>query len=166
CRCATIEFARNVLRYPEANTTEFNKATPQPVVCLLSEQQTVVNLGGTQRLGAYPCQLVPGTKAHAAFGVDVVSERHRHRYEVNNHFRDLPRDHGFVVSGTSPDGNLVEAIELADHPWFVAVQSHPEFLSKPTRPHPLFRDFIRAALERRRGKKNDSEGNRGRVAMV
>lgn len=162
-QCATIEFARNVLNYPEANSTEFNKATPQPVVCLLEEQQAVTKLGGTQRLGAYPCHLVPGTKAHQAYGADVVSERHRHRYEVNNHFRDLLTSRGFVISGTSPDGGLVEAIELAEHPWFVAVQSHPEFLSKPTRPHPLFRDFIGASLRNRRERKEEA---RGRVAVT
>jgi CTP synthase len=163
-QCATIEFARHVVGLPEANSTEFNKSTPHPVVCLLEEQQTVTNLGGTQRLGAYPCHLVPGTKARAAFGVDVISERHRHRYEVNNHFRELLASRGLVFSGTSPDGNLVEAIELPAHPWFVGVQSHPEFLSKPTNPHPLFRDFIGASLEhRRRAKKNES--TRERVAV-
>jgi CTP synthase len=153
-QCATIEFARHVVGLAEANSTEFNKSTPHPVVCLLEEQQAVTHLGGTQRLGAYPCHLKPGTKAHAAFGADVVSERHRHRYEVNNHFRERLASHGLVFSGTSPDGQLVEAIELPGHPWFVGIQSHPEFLSKPTRPHPLFRDFIGASLERRRAKKN------------
>jgi CTP synthase len=153
-QCATIEFARNVVGLIDANSTEFNKATPHPVVCLLEEQQAVTNLGGTQRRGAYPCQLKRGTKAHQAYGVDVVSERHRHRYEVNNHYRDLLASHGLVISGTSPDGNLVEVIELPNHPWFVGVQSHPEFQSKPTDPHPLFRDFIGASLERRRAKKN------------
>ena len=127
-----------------------------PVVCLLGEQQAVTTLGGTQRLGAYPCHLKAGTKARAAYGVDVTSERHRHRYEVNNHYRERLAARGMVFSGTSPDGGLVEAIELADHPWFVAVQSHPEFLSKPTKPHPLFRDFIGASLERRRTKKSDT----------
>jgi len=148
-QCATIEFARNVAGFAEANSTEFNKATPHPVVCLLEEQQTVTNLGGTQRLGAYPCHLLPGTKAHAAYAADVVSERHRHRYEVNNHFRERLASRGLVFSGTSPDGGLVEVIELPSHPWFVAVQSHPEFLSKPTRPHPLFREFVGASLKRR-----------------
>ncbi|MCI0704377.1 MAG: CTP synthase [Planctomycetia bacterium] len=163
-QCATIEFARHVVGLPEANSTEFNKSTPHPVVCLLEEQQTVTTLGGTQRLGAYPCHLVPGTKARAAFGVDVISERHRHRYEVNNHFRDLLASRGMVFSGASPDGSLVEAIELPDHPWFVGVQSHPEFLSKPTEPHPLFRDFIGASLERRRAKKTEAAA-RERVAV-
>ncbi len=164
-QCATIEFTRNVVGLPDANSTEFNKATPQPVVCLLDDQKVVTNLGGTLRLGAYPCRLLPGSKAHRAYGADVVSERHRHRYEVNNAFRELLSAHGLVISGTSPDGSLVEAIELSSHPWFVAVQCHPEFQSKPTRPHPLFRDFIGASLENRRAKKNDAEGAR-RLAVV
>ncbi|HEV3439827.1 MAG TPA: CTP synthase [Gemmata sp.] len=164
-QCATIEFTRNVIGLSEANSTEFNKATPQPVVCLLDDQKMVTNLGGTQRLGAYPCRLLPGTKAHGAYGADIVSERHRHRYEVNNEYRELLSAHGLVISGTSPDGSLVEAIELSGHPWFVAVQCHPEFQSKPTRPHPLFRDFIGASLENRRAKKNDAEGAR-RLAVV
>ncbi len=162
-QCATIEFARDVADMPDANSTEFNKATPYPVVCLLEEQQTVTNVGGTLRLGAYPCKLVPGSKAHQAYGAEEISERHRHRYEVNNHLREKLIASGLVISGTSPDGNLVEVIELANHPWFVAVQSHPEFLSKPTRPHPLFRDFIGASLKHRRAKKNDTEGKGSRL---
>src|SRR5437763_102325 len=134
-QCATIEFARNVIGLDGANSTEFNKATPHPVVCLLSEQVGITNLGGTQRLGAYPCHLVAGTRAHLAYGQDVVSERHRHRYEVNNQYRDRLTAAGLLVSGTTPDGGLVEAIELASHPWFVAVPCHPEFKSKPTRPN-------------------------------
>ena len=164
-QCATIEFARNVAGLPEANSTEFNKSTPDPVVCLLDEQRAITHLGGTQRLGAYLCRLQPGSQAHRAYKADVVSERHRHRYEVNNNYRELLTSHGLVISGTSPDGGLVEAIELPHHPWFVAVQCHPEFQSKPTRPHPLFRDFIGASLENRRGKKNDAEVAR-RVAVA
>ncbi|MBP3957460.1 CTP synthase [Gemmata sp. G18] len=152
-QCATIEFARHVAGLENANSTEFDKASPHPVVCLLEEQAGVTDLGGTQRLGAYPCHLKPNTKARAAFGVDVISERHRHRYEVNNNYRDRLEARGMIFSGTSPDGSLVEAIELRDHPWFVAVQSHPEFQSKPTKPHPLFRDFIGASLDRRRTRK-------------
>ncbi len=147
-QCATIEFARHI-GLENANSTEFDKESPHPVVCLLEEQEGVTDLGGTQRLGAYPCHLKISTKARAAFGVDVVSERHRHRYEVNNKYRERLEARGMVFSGTSPDGGLVEAIELKDHPWFVGVQSHPEFQSKPTKPHPLFRDFIGASLERR-----------------
>jgi CTP synthase len=159
-QCATIEFARNVVSLSEANSTEFNKTTPQPVICMLEEQKDVTNLGGTQRRGAYPCRLLRGTKAHRAYGVDEVSERHRHRYEVNNAYRELLASHGLVISGTSPDGQLVEAIELADHPWFVAVQCHPEFQSKPTRPHPLFRDFIGASLNYRRENGADAGSSR------
>jgi CTP synthase len=154
-QCATIEFARNVLGLPDANSTEFNTKSPDPVVCLLDEQRKVTQLGGTMRRGACACHLLPGTKAHRAYGSDSVSERHRHRYEFNNDYRDRFRDHGMIVSGTSPDGELVEVIELPKHPWFVAVQCHPEFKSKPTKAHPLFRDFIKAGLtfraERKRG---------------
>jgi CTP synthase len=161
-QCATIEFARNVAGLTEANSTEFNKSTPEPVVCLLNEQRAVTDVGGTQRLGSYPCRLLPGSKAHAAYGTDLVGERHRHRYEVNNEYRELLASHGMVISGTSPDGSLVEVIELSNHPWFVAVQCHPEFRSKPTRPHPLFRDFIGASLEnrRRRGDRRQGSGDR------
>ena len=131
---------------PEANSTEFRVDTPDPVVCLMNEQREVTRVGGTMRLGAYPCVLKPGSLARRAFGVDEISERHRHRYEVNNQYRERLEAAGLVVSGTSPDGKLVEAIELHGHPWFVAVQSHPEFLSKPTAAHPLFRDFVGASL--------------------
>ncbi|MBM3983241.1 MAG: CTP synthase [Planctomycetes bacterium] len=160
-QCATIEFARNVAGLDGANSTEFDAASPHPVVCLLEEQQGVTNIGGTQRLGAYPCHLAPGTKARAAYGADVVSERHRHRYEVNNAYRDRLAARGMVFSGTSPSGDLVEAIELRDHPWFVAVQSHPEFQSKPTKAHPLFRDFITASLRHRIVKRTE-----GRIAVA
>lgn len=155
-QCATIEFARHAAGLGGANSTEFDRDTPHPVVCLLEEQVGVTNLGGTQRLGAYPCHLKPGTKARAAYGTDVVSERHRHRYEVNNAYRDRLEAAGLVFSGTSPGGDLVEAIELPNHPWFVAVQSHPEFLSKPTKAHPLFREFIAASLEHKRARRADA----------
>ncbi len=164
-QCATIEFARNVVGLTDANSTEFNKSTTDPVVCLLDEQKAVTNLGGTLRLGAYPCSLLPESKARAAYGTDLVSERHRHRYEVNNAYRELLASNGLMISGTSPDGSLVEVIELPSHPWFVAVQCHPEFRSKPTRPHPLFRDFIGASLENRRAKKSDAEGSRRYAVM-
>ena len=158
-QCATIEFARNVAGLEGANSTEFARDTPHPVVALLDAQRKVTQLGGTMRLGAYPCRLLPGTKARAAYEADEVGERHRHRYEVNNDYRGRLEAGGLVVSGTSPDGALVEAIELPGHPWFVAVQCHPEFRSKPTRPHPLFRDFVGAALAGRR------VGARGRQAV-
>ena len=157
-QCATIEFARNVLDLADANSTEFHKETRHPVVCLMDAQRNVTQVGGTMRLGAYPCVLKPGSLAHRAFGCQQVSERHRHRFEVNNDYRAALEAAGLVVSGTSPDGKLVEAVELANHPWFVAVQSHPEFQSKPTAPHPLFRDFVGASLAARQRKS-------GRVAV-
>jgi len=150
-QCAAIEFARNVLNLAEANSTEFSANTPHPVVCLLDAQRQVTQLGGTMRLGQFPCSLLPGSRAYAAFGQALVHERHRHRYEFNNAYREAFHNAGMIVSGTSPDGLLVEALELADHPWFVSVQSHPEFLSKPTKAHPLFRDFVGAAVARRQG---------------
>jgi CTP synthase len=148
-QCAVVEFARHVIGLPGANSTEFNPSTRSPVICLMEEQKRVTALGGTMRLGAYPCKLVPGTRAAQAYGVEVVSERHRHRYEFNTAYRELFEKHGMLVSGTSPDGQLVEIVELRDHPWFVAVQFHPEFRSKPNRPHPLFSGFVRAALDYR-----------------
>jgi CTP synthase len=159
-QCATIEFARNVAGLAGANSTEFDKETPHPVVCLLDAQRKITRIGGTMRLGAFDCKLVPETKAAAAFRAPVISERHRHRYEVNNDYRTRLQDAGLVVSGTSPDGSLVEMIELADHPWFVGIQSHPEFKSKPTDAHPLFRDFIGAALAHRQAKKKDEVRDR------
>jgi CTP synthase len=144
---ASVEYARHVLGYETAHSAELNPATPYPIIDLLPEQKDVEDLGGTLRLGLYPCKLIPGTKAYEAYAGEVVYERHRHRYEFNNHFRDEMEAAGFIFSGTSPDGRLVEIIELADHPWFVASQFHPEFTSRPTRPQPLFRDFINAALE-------------------
>jgi CTP synthase len=157
-QCATIEFARNVAGLADANSTEFDKETPHPVVCLLDEQKKITRVGGTMRLGAFDCRLVPDTTAHAAFGRTTISERHRHRYEVNNDYRRRLEDAGLLISGTSPDGSLVEVIELPGHPWFVGIQSHPEFLSKPTEPHPLFRDFIGASLAHRQGRKEEARG--------
>jgi CTP synthase len=152
-QCAIIEFARNVLGLAGANTTEIDSDCTDPVVCLLDEQFDITNKGGTMRLGSYPCVLTEGSLAHRAYGSLLVRERHRHRYEFNNHYRKQFVDAGLVISGTSPDGQLVEVIELRDHPWFLAVQCHPEFQSKPTRAHPLFRDFVKASLERREAKK-------------
>ncbi len=142
---ATIEFARNVCGFHEANSTEWDENTPTPIITLMSKQREVVQKGGTMRLGNYPCILTPGTKAYVAYGVEEVNERHRHRYEFNLTYRDVMEAHGFCISGMSPDGKLVEIIELKDHPWFVATQAHPEFKSRPIRPHPLFRDFVQAA---------------------
>jgi CTP synthase len=145
---ATIEFARNVLRLPKAHSTEFDANTPHPVIAMLDEQTRVTKKGGTMRLGSQPCQLVVGTKAARLYGAFVVNERHRHRYEFNNVYRQQFAAQGFAFTGTSPDGKLVEIIELPDHPWFLAVQFHPEFKSKPTAAQPLFAAFIGAAIER------------------
>jgi CTP synthase len=145
---ATIEFARNVLGHKGAHSAEFKPETEYPVIDLLPEQKDIEDLGGTLRLGLYPCRLVEGTKAFAAYEDEVVYERHRHRYEFNNHYRQEMEEAGFIFSGTSPDGRLVEIIELNDHPWFVASQFHPEFISRPNRPQPLFRDFVKATLQK------------------
>lgn len=145
---ATIEYARNVLGYADAHSAEFLPETKHPIIDLLPEQKDVEDLGGTLRLGLYPCRLVEGTKAFEAYEDEVVYERHRHRYEFNNFYRQEMEAAGFIFSGTSPDGRLVEIIELKDHPWFVASQFHPEFVSRPTRPQPLFRDFIKASIQK------------------
>jgi CTP synthase len=160
-QCGVVEFARNVLGLADANTTEIDQNCRHPVVCLLDEQYAIVDMGGTMRLGSYPCVLLEGSKAHQAYGCLEVHERHRHRYELNNQYRDQLAEHGFVVSGTSPDGQLVEVIELRNHPWFLAVQCHPEFQSKPTRAHPLFRAFVQASLARREVKKAEIIRARG-----
>jgi len=148
---AVIEFARNVLGLREATSTEFDPTTPHPVIFLLSEQRGIRELGGTMRLGQYRCELAENTLAYAAYGEKVIYERHRHRYEFNNAYRDQMVAAGLVISGTHPKGDhdLVEIIELRDHPWFCASQFHPEFKSKPLKPQPLFRAFVRAALEYR-----------------
>jgi CTP synthase len=147
---AVSEFARHVAGLDGANSTEMDPETPYPVIDLLPEQKEIEDLGGTMRLGAQAVELAPGTRAAEAYGVPVVAERHRHRYEVNNHFRPLLVESGLVVSGTYQQGRLVEIVELPDHPWFAASQFHPEFKSRPTRPAPLFRDFLGAALARSR----------------
>jgi CTP synthase len=144
-QCAVIDFGRDLLGAADANSTEFNAFTGHPVIDLLPEQRDVAEKGGTMRLGLYPCKLQAGTLAAAAYGEPVVYERHRHRFEFNNAFREPMWEAGMVFSGTSPNDRLVEIIELRDHPWFVASQFHPEFRSRPGRPHPLFRDFIGAA---------------------
>jgi CTP synthase len=146
---SVVEFARHVVGLEGANSSEFDPATPYPVIDLLPEQKEVEDMGGTMRLGSDPVKVVEGTLAHAAYGEPVVYERHRHRYEVNNTIRPQLVGRGLVVSGTSPDGKLVEIIELPDHPWFCASQFHPEFKSRPNRPQPLFRDFVGAAVAAR-----------------
>lgn len=141
---ATIEYARNVLRLERAHSTEFDPNTPNPVIALLDEQKKVAQKGGTMRLGSQPCQLVVGSKAAHLYGAFLIHERHRHRYEFNNTYREAFQNSGFEFSGTSPDGKLVEVIELKDHPFYIASQFHPEFQSKPNMPHPLFKGFISA----------------------
>ncbi len=149
-QCAVAEFARHVCGLQGANSTEFDPQTPHPVICLLDEQKRITDKGGTMRRGAYPAVLAPGTRVAAAYGVLGISERHRHRFEFNNAYREILTAHGLQIAGTSPDGSLVEIIELPDHPWFVGVQFHPEFKSQPIRPHPLFAAFVGAALEHRK----------------
>lgn len=151
-QCAVIEFARNVAGLKEANSSEFNPKTPHPVIDLMADQRTVSEKGGTMRLGSYTCRIAEGSLAHKAYGVAEVRERHRHRYEFNNAYRDVLTSQGLVLSGLSPDGRLVEIVELLDHPWFVATQFHPEFTSRPHRPHPLFSGFVGAALKRKCGR--------------
>jgi CTP synthase len=150
-QCALIEFARNVCGLARANSTEFNDQTPYPVVDLLATQKAITTLGGTMRLGSYSCKLTPGSRAAEVYGNEQVSERHRHRYEVNNKYRARFEEHGLRLAGTTLDNKLVEIIELPDHPWYLGCQFHPEFKSRPLTPHPLFRSFVgaaRAARER------------------
>lgn len=148
-QCAVIEFARNELGLSDANSSEFSSDTQNPVICLLEEQKDISNKGGTMRLGAQPCLLTEGSRASAAYKTAEISERHRHRYEFNPDYRNEFTSAGMQISGTSPDGTLAEIVEVQDHPWFVAVQYHPEFKSKPHQPHPLFLDFIDASLKQR-----------------
>ncbi|PLX41470.1 MAG: CTP synthetase [Deltaproteobacteria bacterium] len=148
---AVVEYARNVCGLEDANSSELNPDTKYPVIALMAEQVGIEDLGGTMRLGAYPCRLREKTKAFAAYGAKEISERHRHRYEFNNAFRDQFQEQGLILSGLSPDGNLVEMVELPEHSWFVGCQFHPEFKSRPMDPHPLFRDFIKASLLARKG---------------
>ena len=147
---AIIEFARNVAGLQHANSREINSSTPYPVIDFLPGQNEYSILGGSLRLGKYPCKLMKGTKAYEAYGRDEIEERHRHRYEFNNEYRDVLQKCGMVICGTSPNGSIVEMIELPNHPWFVACQFHPEFKSRPNRPHPLFMKFIEASINNKR----------------
>jgi CTP synthase len=147
-QCSVVEWARHVAHLERADSSEFDPDTPNPVISLLPEQQDVVDLGGTMRLGLYPCRLTPDTLASRLYGKEVVYERHRHRYEFNNAYRNLFFESGYRVSGTSPDGRLVEIVELPGHPFFIASQFHPEFQSRPSSPHPLFLGLVEAALNR------------------
>lgn len=151
-QCAVIEFARDVLQFVDANSTEFHQDTHHPVIALMEEQKQVNERGGTMRLGKWPCVLKANSLAAKAYETHEINERHRHRYEFNNDYRDRFAQAGMVASGLSPDGQLVEIIELPGHPWFLAVQFHPEFLSKPTKAHPLFRDFVAASLRQRQAR--------------
>lgn len=144
---AIIEFARNVCQLSATGSSEFEPECEHPVIDLMDSQREVRDMGGTMRLGAYPCRLKPGSRAARIYGAEEVSERHRHRYEVNNEYRDLLVEFGMQCTGLSPDGTLVELIELPDHPWFIGCQFHPELKSRPMRPHPLFASFIGAALD-------------------
>ena len=152
---AVIEYARHVMGLEGAHSTEFDKDTPHPVICLLDEQQNVTQMGGTMRLGSQPSRLVSESKARQAYGVEAIAERHRHRYEFNNQYRGAFEEAGMQFSGLSPDGGLVEIVEVPSHPWFVAAQFHPEFKSKPLKSHPLFADFIAAAIARRKKRVTD-----------
>ncbi len=145
-QCAVIEFARNVCKLTGAHSTEFNKQTPHPVIDLMSDQVEVEDKGGTMRLGVYPCKVAEDTLTYKAYQDEIIYERHRHRWEFNNAYLERLTDAGLVIGGTLPKGSLVEIVEIKDHPWFVATQFHPEFKSRPTNPHPLFRDFIKASL--------------------
>lgn len=149
---AIIEFARNVLGMKDANSAEINPSTPYPVIDILPEQKDVTDMGGTMRLGKYPCAVNPESKAYELYGESMIYERHRHRYEVNNEYRTELLNGGMIFAGTSPDNHIVEMIEIPEHPWFVAGQFHPEFKSRPNKPHPLFRGFVNAALEKSKNK--------------
>jgi len=162
-QCAVIEFARNICGLKDANSTEFDRNTPYPVVCMLDEQFSITDKGGTMRLGSYETSLTEGSLAHQAYKSLRIAERHRHRFEFNNQYRSQFEANGLVVTGTSPNGKLVEVIELRNHPWFLAVQCHPEFKSKPTRAHPLFDSFIHACVQKREVKKK-ADSQRPRLA--
>lgn len=149
-QCAVIEYSRNILGFENAHSSEINPDTKYPVIDLMPDQKDIYEKGGTMRLGLYPCVLKPESNAHFAYDSEIIYERHRHRYEFNNEYRKQLEEAGLIISGTSPDSRLVEMIEIQDNPWFVGVQFHPELKSRPNRPHPLFKDFIKASLEKRR----------------
>ncbi|MCC5910970.1 MAG: CTP synthase [Clostridiaceae bacterium] len=149
---AVVEFARHVVGLTDANSAELDPDTPYPVIDLMPEQRDIEEKGGTMRLGTYPCKINPSTKTKEVYNEDLIYERHRHRYEFNNEYREKLTKAGLVISGISPDERLVEIVELKDHPWFVAAQFHPEFKSRPTRPHPLFRDFVKASIDNKNKK--------------
>ena len=145
---AIVEFARNVVGYNDAHSMELKPDTTHPVIHIMPDQIGVEDIGGTLRLGAYPCVLKEGSLAEKLYGTREISERHRHRYEVNNDYRDVLEEHGMSLCGLSPDSRIVEMIEIPSHPWFIATQAHPELKSRPNRPHPLFKGFVEAALKK------------------
>ena len=149
---AVVEFARHVLGYTDAHTTEIDPTTTHNVIDLMPDQKEVEQRGGTMRLGQYPCVLDIRSHAYAEYGEELIYERHRHRYEFNNDYREIMEEKGMLLAGISPDKHIVEMVELPDHPWFVACQFHPEFKSRPNRPHPLFRGLIAAAVKRKQGR--------------
>ena len=149
---AAVEFARSVLSLAQAHSQEFDGQTANQIIHLMESQKGLTNKGGTMRLGAYPCRITQGSKAQVAYGASEITERHRHRFEFNNSFREKFEMNGIMFSGLSPDANLVEIMELKGHPWFVACQFHPELKSRPMRAHPLFRDFVAASLQKKRSR--------------
>jgi CTP synthase len=151
-QCAVIEFARNVLGLDDAHTTEIDESTKHPVISMMEEQKNIANLGGTMRLGAYNCQLKPKTKVSQAYNTDKISERHRHRFEFNNSYLKDFENAGMIASGKNPETGLVEIVEIANHPWFVGTQFHPEYKSTVDNPHPVFVAFINAALLKKQTK--------------
>lgn len=157
-QCAVIEFARNVCGLDGAHSMEFAPDTPHPVIGLMDSQREITDKGGTMRLGAYPARLAEGSRVAEIYGAEEISERHRHRYEMNRAFIERLEGAGMGFTGVSPDGKLVEMIEIADHPWFVGCQFHPELKSRPTRPHPLFASFIAAAARHAEGGRRDARG--------
>jgi CTP synthase len=155
-QCAVIEFARNVLQLDDAHSTEIKEYTTHPVIDLMAEQKSVQNMGGTMRLGAYPCDLQSGTKAREAYGKDRVDERHRHRYEFNDAYLAQFESNGMIASGRNPISGLVEMVEIPEHPWYVASQFHPEYSSTVEAPHPLFISFVEASIKNRQARTNKS----------
>jgi CTP synthase len=155
-QCAAIEFARQACGLERANSTEIDPTTPHPVIYLMPEQLSYTAKGGTMRLGAYECELAEGSRARGIYGEPVIRERHRHRYEYNNDYKDRMGEAGMRFSGICPQNGLVEVLEIPDHPWFVGVQFHPELRSRPRRPHPLFASFVGAAVRRREERKADA----------
>ena len=144
---AIVEFARDVVGYHDAHSVELNPNTTHPVIHIMPDQIGIEDIGGTLRLGSYPCVLNKESKAYKLYGKEEIHERHRHRYEVNNDYRDALTQNGMLLSGLSPDGRIVEMVELKEHPWFIGTQAHPELKSRPNKPHPLFKGFVEASLE-------------------